>query len=379
MNKLITLVSNTNQTSVKGNSETEYRKGKVNITAENIGASEKNHNHDNTYAKKSIYSDSSINLGRKSGSTVGNYSFAVGSDTTASGAYSHVEGYHTTSSASNSHAEGGYTTASGAYSHVEGYYTTSSNFASHTSGKYNKDMTNGASANKQVGDVFVIGNGTGITSRSNAFRVTYAGDVLTTKAYTSSGADYAELIKPWFDDNEENEDRVGYFVTIKDGKLYKANEGDYIVGITSGNPSVIGNGDEDYYWRYDRDKFNRILMEDVPEIVQKVDENNNPMYDENHEPIYEETGNIIPNARMKLNPNYDSSKQNDYIPRSERKEWDYVGMLGVLPVRDDGTCIPGSFCKCKENGIATAATGEEKYSYFVIERIDEETVSIILK
>lgn len=68
-----------------------------------------------------------------------------------------------------------------------------------------------------------------------------------------------------------------------------------------------------------------------------------------------ETGKMIPNARIKLSKDYDPALQQNYTERKDRKEWDYVGMLGVLPVRDDGTCQPGQFCKCGKDGIATLA------------------------
>ena len=201
-----------------------------------------------------------------------------------------------------------------------------------------------------------------------------------TKAFQSSGADYAEFIKPWADGNPESEDRVGYFVTIKDGLLYKAQDGEYIAGITSGNPSVLGNADEDYYWRYERDAFNRIVMEDVPELVQETDGDGNLVFDEEtHEPIMAETGNIIKNARMKLAEGYDPALQESYIPRAERPEWSYVGMLGVLPVRDDGTCVPGRFCRCGAGGIATLAEERGTDTFFVIERKTDSIVSVILK
>lgn len=241
-------------------------------------------------------------------------------------------------------------------------------------------MTDGETGSTQVGDVFVIGNGTGSSALSNALRVTYTGDIYGTKAFNSSGADYAEFIKPWHDNNKDGEDRVGYFVTIKNGLLYKAEEGDYIAGITSGNPSIVGNADEDYYWRYERDAFNRIVMEDVPETVQQTDDDGNPLYDEETgEPIMVETGNIIPNARMKLSEDYDSSLQGGYIERKYRKEWDYVGMLGVLPVRDDGTCVPGQFCRCGKEGIATFADQKDFDTFMVIDRISDCVVSVILK
>ena len=363
----------------------------------------------NTYAKKSIYDDSAISMGRKSGTTVGEKSSAIGSVveasgkcshaegylTTASGKYSHAEGSDTTASREDAHAEGYYTNASGIashaegsstnasedYSHAEGYETKASNFASHVSGKYSKAMTEGGDMGTQVGDVFVIGNGTSAsTARSNALRVTYKGDIYGTKAFQSSGADYAEFIKPWADGNPDEEDRIGYFVTVKDGLLEKAKQGDYIAGITSGNPSIVGNADEDYYWRYERDEFNRIVMEDVPETIQKTDEDGMLVFDEEtHEPVMVETGKIVKNARMKLAEGYDSSLQEGYIERKDRKEWDYVGMLGVLPVRDDGTCLPDHFCKCNDDGIATLATEMGFYTYRVLERISENIVSVILR
>ncbi len=291
-----------------------------------------------TYAKKSIYGNSAINLGREAGSRVGQNSSTLG------------------------------------------YGTAASNLGSCASGKYNKPMSGNPASYDQTGDVFVIGNGIydgrNVTT-SNALRITYTGDILGTKAFQSSGADYAEHFEK---KTGIGEDWVGNFVTIKDGYIYKANEGDYILGIVSGNPSIIGNSDEDYYWRYERDEFNRIVMEDVPELIQKTDEDGNVVFDEEtHEPIMIETGNIVPNARMKLAEGYDPTLQDTYIPREKRDEWECVGMLGVIPVRDDGTCLPNHFCKCGTDGIATLAENRGFDTFFVIERISDNVVSVILK
>lgn len=54
-------------------------------------------------------------------------------------------------------------------------------------------------------------------------------------------------------------------------------------------------------------------------------------------------------------------------------------MVGVLPVRDDGTCIPGQFCKCGGSGIAILATERGFDTYMVLERIAESVVSVIVK
>ena len=76
----------------------------------------------------------SFSMNRKSGTTVGAYSHAEGSVTTASGFCSHAEGQVTTASGSYSHAEGYNTTASGNHSHAEGQVTTASGDSSHTEG-----------------------------------------------------------------------------------------------------------------------------------------------------------------------------------------------------------------------------------------------------
>lgn len=309
----------------------------------------------------------------------GNNSHAEGSSTKASGMHSHAEGHMSEASGEGSHVEGSMTSASSSASHAEGYGTTASSFASHAGGKYNKAMTNSTGETDNTGDAFVIGNGTETYTLSNAFRVTYGGAVYGLSAFNSSGADYAEFIKPWYDGNTEEEDRVGYFVTIKDGLLYKANEGDYIVGITSGNPSVVGNADEDYYWRYARDEFNRFVYEDAEEEVEQLDDDGAPVLDENGMPVMVKTGNIIKNAHYKLAADYNPTKQNDYIERKNRPEWSYVGMVGVIPVRDDGTCEAGCFCKCGQNGIATRAESRGFDTFFVIERLSDNVVSVEIR
>lgn len=379
---------------------------------------------DNIYSNNKLV----VTEGRLSGSTVGTNSVALGSDSTASGDCSFACGYlaeatgegsvafgegtasglnaialgiatasgdcsvalgsgGNTASAQSSTALGHRCTNSGKYSVTAGLRLTNSSHSAFVCGRLNKALTANSSVQSSTsGDIFVIGNGytdstedTGTHTTSNAFRVTYTGVVYGKGAYNTSGADYAEFVKPWFDNNPDGEDRVGYFVTLKDGYLHKANDGDYIIGVTSGNPSVVGNSDEDYYWKYARDEFNRYIYEDVEEEVQATDDEGNLLYNEDGSPIYVKTGNIIKNGRIKLSENYDPSLQDSYIERSQRPEWDYVGMRGIIPVRDDGTCEVGGFCKCSIDGIATKAETRGFDTYFVIERINDNVVSIEVK
>ncbi len=93
---------------------------------------------------------------------------------------------------------------------------------------------------------------------------------------------------------------------------------------------------------------------------------------------------VTPSWRYKANPEYDSTQP--YIERQDRPEWSAVGMLGVLPVRDDGTCSVNGFCTVAEGGIATRADGEFSIAdgqirkgYRVLERVAENAVKIIFR
>ena len=389
-------------TGIKGNAETEYRTGNVNITAEDIGmnvdsalSSTSTNPVQNKVVKTaledkaniSIYGDDSVSLGRKSGTTVGNNSFAFGYNTTASGAYSHVFGYSTVASGGYSHAEGSNaiasalyshaessnTAASGVSSHAEGNFTTASNYASHASGKFNATMTTGGSYNNKTGHVFVIGNGTSVTNASNAFSVMYSGVVKAASTITAStAADYAEFFE-WEDGNPDAEDRVGKFVTLNGDKISIATSNeDYILGIVSGEPFVLGNGDCDTWnGMYLRDEFGRTILEPAPKI--EIDEETGE-----EKEVFDEDGNIIyEGTRPVLNPDYDPTQQ--YISRFDRPEWSPVGMLGVLSVIQDGTCKVNGYCCCNSEGIATSCDRNTEGACRIIEVINDKVARVIFR
>ena len=150
-------------------------------------------------------------LGTRGGSTVGNYSVAEGSNTTASGPYAHAEGADTQATGLSSHAEGAHTIASGHHSHAEGYYTQATNMYTHAEGWNTKASFYAAHAqnigtearseaqtaigtyNVPDGEAispvhpsgsglygvyaFIIGNGTSSNATSNAFTVDWKGNV----------------------------------------------------------------------------------------------------------------------------------------------------------------------------------------------------------
>ena len=303
----------------------------------------------------------------------GSYSHAEGQMTTARENNSHAEGYQTTASGNSSHAEGSNTKSSGINSHAEGFRTTASNGSSHAGGHFNVDMTTGGSNTNTAGTAFVIGNGTGSSALSNAFSVQFSGVVKAKSTITASTtADYAEFFE-WLDENPDDEDRVGYFVTLDGDKIRIAtNEDDYILGVVSGEPFVLGNGDCDTWnGMFLRDEFRRTIYEPSPKMVEVLDSEGNPTGE------FEEVEGEFEGTRPKLNPEYDHTQP--YISRFDRKEWAPIGMLGVLAVRHDGTAQVNGYVTVNTDGIATACDKNAENSYRVIKSNSDAVVEIIFR
>lgn len=288
----------------------------------------------------------------------GESAHAEGDSSHASGDHSHAEGSFTVASGEKSHAEGNTTNASGACSHAAGFVTTALDYQ-YVIGHYNRNGTAGNSSGT-TGDAFIIGHGTK-NSVSNAFRVTYAGKPYALSSMNTTGADYAEFFE-WLDANPNNEDRRGYFVTLDGDKIKIAEPGDYILGIISALPSVVGNSDENWRGRYVLDEFGGFITEEFEYEEEIVDK---------------ETGEIKTviktGTRYKENPEYNPTLS--YIQREDRPEWDTVGMMGVLAVRDDGTCQVNGYCQVSEGGVATASEN----GYRVIKRVNENVVKVVFR
>lgn len=207
---------------------------------------------------------------------------------------------------------------------------------------FNAKSTYKSSENASI--LFNIGNGheeDGTLTQNSAMQVDFSGNVYAGGAYKTNGADYAEYFE-WLDGNTKNQDRVGLFVTLDGDKIKLATKDDYILGVISANPSVVGNSAElDWHDKYKTDVYGRLI------------------YDESHNPIVSE--------------NYNDTLE--YVPRGARKEYSKVGLLGQLVVQDDGTCKVNGYCTASVNGVATKSDS----GYRVIKRIDKKHIKIILK
>ena len=392
----------------KANSEASHAEG-MNTTASGYAAHAEGQN-------VTASGENSHAEGNRTGAS-GDNSHAEGIDATASGYAAHAEGQNVTASGENSHAEGNRTGASGDNSHAEGIDATASGNNSHAEGngttalgdnshagglntqakgncsfahgketiangqvsfsagygnqagafqavfgKYGVIKEGAASIDEQSADksLFVIGYGT-TTTRANAFRVTGAGKCMVAQSFGSSGADYAEFFE-WRDGNKKAEDRRGLFVTLDGDKIRLATAADdYIVGVISANPSVVGDvQSENWHGMYKKDVFGQPLTETV-EVPESTDE---------------ETGEVVSAhtiTRYVVNPDYDPDEE--YTSREFRKEWACVGLMGKLIVVDDGTCEVNGYCKAADGGKATKAdTG-----YRVTKRIDGTHIQILYR
>ncbi|MGL6199881.1 MAG: peptidase G2 autoproteolytic cleavage domain-containing protein [Lachnospiraceae bacterium] len=318
--------------------------------------------------------------------TMGFNAVAVGEQTIASGENSHAEGLGATASGNNSHAEGFETTASGFASHAEGIETIASGYYSHAEGSDTQAIGSSSHAggygtiaqgNYQMAigryniasdnNAFIIGNGTSNSARSNIFRVASNGDVFNATGLYTLGADYAEMFE-WLDGNPQGEDRIGYFVTLEGQNIRKANASEqYILGVVSARPSIAGDS-QGCGWQgmYLQDRWGRIVYDWVDE--QREIKEPNPQTGEVQ--THTETIRV---QQPRLNPAYDPNRT--YQPRTERKEWAAVGMVGKLRVRDDGSCQPNGWCQPNTDGIATSS----EQGYKVLKRLDENTVLICIK
>lgn len=116
---------------------------------------------------KALGSARTIGANDSEGQPLGEYAWAEGKGTTASGKRSHAEGVSTTASGGYSHAEGIRTTASGDYSHAEGIGTTAQGASQHVQGKNNIADTTSA---------HIVGNGGSISNKSNAHTLDWSGN-----------------------------------------------------------------------------------------------------------------------------------------------------------------------------------------------------------
>ena len=161
------------------------------------------------------------------------------------------------------------------------------------------------------------------------------GDIKATGSITgaSTFTDYAE----YFESIDGIAIPTGTLVTLEGEKVRKANKGEEILGIISETAGII-LGESSFSWanRYLTNEFGGLIYEDyeveedgIKRIVRLPKEN----------PAYKDIGE-------------------EYIPRSERDEWNCVGLLGQIYIRVDETIKMGDSFEA-QNGIATKVDNDK--------------------
>ena len=127
------------------------------------------------------------------------------------------------------------------------------------------------------------------------FRLQGDGNGYAELTWNNSGADYAE----YFESVDGNSIPYGTSVILVEDKVRIAEEGEDPDGVISACPSVIGNdGTLKWAGKYLKTPFGNFDLDE--------------------------------NGDRKLNPDFDESVE--YVPRSQRDEWNVVGLLGQIVV-----------------------------------------------
>lgn len=166
-----TLVSGTNIKTI--NNESILGEGNISIS----GGSSLN----NVLDGNAIGSARTIGAKDSEGQPLGEYAWAEGQDTIASGLRCHAEGWNTKASNDDSHAEGHNTVASGYYSHAEGLNTAAPGYCSHAEGRNtaasgSNQHVQGKNNVRDTKLAHIVGNGSSDSNKSNAHTLDWSGN-----------------------------------------------------------------------------------------------------------------------------------------------------------------------------------------------------------
>ena len=170
-------------------------------------------------------------------------------------------------------------------------------------------------------------------NNDNVMELSQAGNLNIDGSYSNSGVDYAE----YFESTDGSVIPVGTTVVLDNGKVRAATSSETPIGVirpkTSGTSVTGGVNQLNWQGKYLVDDYDGQLMESAVHCT--WDDANG-----DHQQCWKDrppTGVTIPSDaeertmdRPKLNPLFDESKT--YVPRSERDEWNCVGLLGQIPI-----------------------------------------------
>ena len=192
------------------------------------------------------------------------------------------------------------------------------------------------------------------------------------------GFGYAEMYE--WKEIPEHKNRLGRFVTFdkeEKSKITYAHNNDYLIGVTTVCAQDTSDDPDEWKYSYLCNEYGDLYLQKEKLAVGAK------QYDQYLEMNYIRT---YPWEHFIKIPNKYLDKEKKYVKRSNRPEWVRVTLVGKAIIKDNGKCKPGDFCtvysgKIKDlYGTAVPATEKTKNSkYYVIERLSENTILVLLK
>lgn len=177
---------------------------------------------------------------------------------------------------------------------------------------------------KSPGNYHVVGgygsSGGPSTSNIKFDLSTYSGNLTLAGRLTQDSADIAEL----YESQNGQSIPLGTIVTLDGSKIRKAQPNEKILGVISGTAALVAN-DKSFHHkdRFLKDEYGVTVTEHKQ--LSYVDDEGIKQYEWRDVPVE--------------NPNYDANI--DYIPRSERPEWNPVGLVGQIYTNVEKDVIAG--------------------------------------
>ena len=258
--------------------------------------------------------------------------------TTGSSALSNRSAIFASTGGSFAHSARSWVAGSGANSHAWGSRSAVLNSleSETTNGNHTQTILNSRGMKVDKNYTVAMGYGTNGPSTENTgieFRP-ISGNAYFKGKITSgnSTGDYAE----YFESQSGQEIPNGYLVTLDGRYVRKANSNDTPIGVISGTAGVI-LGDQMFHHKdkFLKDEFGVTLTEWTTKEWQ--DDEGNTYSEEVELPI--------------PNPNWKKS-DNKYLDRSQRPEWNVVGLVGQVYTRIDSTVSENDYIK-PNKGIGT--------------------------
>jgi hypothetical protein len=155
------------------------------------------------------------------------------------------------------------------------------------------------------------------------------------KGKITSGTSYGDYAE-YFESQSGQEIPNGYLVTLDGRYIRKANTNDVPIGVISGTAGII-LGDQMFHHKekFLKDEFGVVQTEFISK--EWLDDEGNTYSEEVEVPI--------------PNPNYVELDE-DYIDRSQRPEWNVVGLVGQVFTRIDATVSVNDYIK-SDKGVGT--------------------------